>query len=147
MARPGSYSSKYQLRLLQWHLSSTLCPGRCSSMGWALACKPKSRRFDSQSGHMPELQAWPLAPGWGSVRHSACVYPPWRCGPSLREDGVLDDLQSRDVGVWNAVSCRFSYKTVKTKTVKEYVRQMMSWIVFALFCRSTSCLAPPVLWT
>ena len=31
--------------------------GWCGSVGWALACKPKGHWFDSQSGHMPGLQA------------------------------------------------------------------------------------------
>ena len=33
-------------------------PGWCGSVDWALlACEPKGRQFDSQSGHMPGLQA------------------------------------------------------------------------------------------
>ena len=33
------------------------CPGWCSSVDGALACKPKGCWFDSQSGHMPGLGA------------------------------------------------------------------------------------------
>ena len=32
-------------------------PGWCSSVDWALTCKPKGPWFDSQSGHMPGLWA------------------------------------------------------------------------------------------
>ena len=32
-------------------------PGWCGSVDWAPACKPKGYWFDSQSGHMPGLQA------------------------------------------------------------------------------------------
>ena len=34
-----------------------LHPGRCGSVGWALACKPKCYRFSSRSEHVLELQA------------------------------------------------------------------------------------------
>ena len=33
------------------------CPGWCGSVDWVPACKPKGCRFNSQSGHMPGLQA------------------------------------------------------------------------------------------
>ena len=33
------------------------CPGWCGSVDWVLACEPKGYWFDSQSGHMPGLQA------------------------------------------------------------------------------------------
>ena len=46
-------------------------PGWCGSVDWALACKPKGRWFNSQSGHMPGLQArspvggaWEAATQW-----------------------------------------------------------------------------------
>ena len=32
-------------------------PGWCGSVDWVPACKPEGHWFDSQSGHMPELQA------------------------------------------------------------------------------------------
>ena len=32
-------------------------PGWCGSVDWALACKPRGCWFESQSGHMPGLQA------------------------------------------------------------------------------------------
>ena len=38
--------------------SSPLSPGRCGSVDWVPACKPKGLRFDSQPGHMPGLRAW-----------------------------------------------------------------------------------------
>ena len=37
-------------------------PGWCSSVDCVPACKPKGHRFDSQSGHIPEL--WPRFPSW-----------------------------------------------------------------------------------
>ena len=37
--------------------SRLFCPGWCASVDWVLACKPKGGQFDSQSGHMPGLQA------------------------------------------------------------------------------------------
>ena len=36
---------------------SSLDPGWCGSVDWVPACEPKGHRFDSQSGHMPGLQA------------------------------------------------------------------------------------------
>ena len=33
------------------------CPGRCGLVGWVSSRKPKGGGFDSQSGHMPGLQA------------------------------------------------------------------------------------------
>ena len=33
------------------------CPAWYGSVDWAMACKPKGRWFDSQSGHVPGLQA------------------------------------------------------------------------------------------
>ena len=35
----------------------TISPGWCGSVDWVLACKPKGRQFNAQSGHMPGLQA------------------------------------------------------------------------------------------
>ena len=32
-------------------------PGLYDSVDWALACEPKGHKFDSQSGHIPALQA------------------------------------------------------------------------------------------
>ena len=37
--------------------------GWCSLVDGVLACELKGRRFDSQSGHMPGLQAWSLVGG------------------------------------------------------------------------------------
>ena len=37
--------------------AKSYCPGWCGSVDWVLACKPEGHWFDSQSGHMPELQA------------------------------------------------------------------------------------------
>ena len=34
-----------------------MCPGWCGSVNWVLTCGWKGHRFNSQSGHMPELQA------------------------------------------------------------------------------------------
>eukprot|EP00073_Rattus_norvegicus_P054684 XP_017457108.1 PREDICTED: receptor expression-enhancing protein 3 isoform X1 [Rattus norvegicus] len=57
------------------------------------------------------------------------------CGqrPSGRKDGVLDDLPSRGLVFGMLYPAYYSYKAVKTKNVKEYVRWMMYWIVFALY--------------
>ena len=56
-------------------------PGWCGSGDWALACEPKGRQFNSQSGHMPGLQA--RSPG-GGVREATthwCFFP--SLSPSL----------------------------------------------------------------
>ena len=54
-------------------------PGWCGSVDWVPACEPKCCQFDSQSGHMPGLQA--RSP-WGGTREatthwcfSPCVSP------------------------------------------------------------------------
>ena len=55
------------------------CPGWCSSVDGALACKSKGCWFDSQSGHMPGLGARSPAGGtWGTTIHwcfSPCLSP------------------------------------------------------------------------
>ena len=38
-------------------LSKNNSPGWCGSVDWVPACEPKGHQFDSQSGHMPGLQA------------------------------------------------------------------------------------------
>ena len=40
-----------------WLKRDVWYPGWCSSVDWAPACRPKGCQFDSQSGHMPGLQA------------------------------------------------------------------------------------------
>ena len=52
-------------------------PDWCGSVDWAPACKPKSGRFNSQSGHMLGLQAKSLV---GGMRE-ATTY--WWFSPSL----------------------------------------------------------------
>ena len=56
-----------------------LGPGWCGSVDWVLACKPKGHWFDSQSGHMPGLQARSLVGGaWEATTHwcfSPCLSP------------------------------------------------------------------------
>ena len=42
---------------LVWHLKIRSCTAWCGSVDWVLACEPKHCQFDSQSGHMPGLQA------------------------------------------------------------------------------------------
>ena len=42
-----------------------LSPGWCGSVDWGLACKPKGRRFNSQSGHVPGLHQGPSMAGRG----------------------------------------------------------------------------------
>ena len=39
------------------------CPGCCGWVDWMPACEPKGCKFDTQSGHMPGLQARSLAGG------------------------------------------------------------------------------------
>ena len=38
-------------------------PGWCGSVDWVLACEPKCHWLDSQSGHVPGLQAGSPAGG------------------------------------------------------------------------------------
>ena len=45
-------------------------PGWCGSVDWALACEPKGRWFDSQSGHMPGLQVRFPGVGRGRGNHT-----------------------------------------------------------------------------
>ena len=40
-----------------------IIPNWCGSVDWVPACEPKGCWFDSQSGHMPELQARSLVEG------------------------------------------------------------------------------------
>ena len=45
-------------------------PGWCGSMDWALNLEAKGRRFDSQSGHRPGLQARsPVGGAQGATTH------------------------------------------------------------------------------
>ena len=37
--------------------STVFCPGWCGSVDWTPAWEPKGHQFNSQSGHMPRLQA------------------------------------------------------------------------------------------
>ena len=72
----------------QWFLNSVVknytllkiienSPGSCGSVDWALACKPKGCQLDSQSGHMPGLQARsPVGGVWEATTH-------WCFSPSL----------------------------------------------------------------
>ena len=58
-------------------------PGWCDSVNWVPACEPKSCWFDSQSGHMPRLQAWSLVGGtWEATTH-------WCFSPSLSPSLLL----------------------------------------------------------
>ena len=58
-------------------LKDTFSPGRCGLVDWVLACKPKGRQFNSQSGHLPALQAGSLVGGaWEATTH-------WCFSPSL----------------------------------------------------------------
>ena len=50
-------------------------------MDWALACKPKGHQFDSQSGHMPVLQAWSPVEGAQEATTHWCFFP--SLSPSL----------------------------------------------------------------
>ena len=60
-----------------------ICPGGRSSVDWALAWEPKGHWFDSQSGHMPGLQARSLVEGtWEATTHW-CFSPFFLPFPSL----------------------------------------------------------------
>ena len=53
------------------------CPGWCGSVDWTPACAPKGHGFNSQSGHMPGVQARsPVAGTRGATTH-------WCFSPSL----------------------------------------------------------------
>ena len=52
-------------------------PSCCGSVDWAPACEPKGPWFDSQSGHIPGLQA--RSPWWGVHERQ----PHWCFFPSL----------------------------------------------------------------
>ena len=47
-----------------------LSPGWCDTVDWALACEPKGRQFDSQSGHMPGLHARSPSKGCARGNHT-----------------------------------------------------------------------------
>ena len=54
----------------------------CGSVHWPQASKPKSRHFDSQSGHMPGLQARsPVGGAWETTAHW-CFSPVFLSLPS-----------------------------------------------------------------
>ena len=57
------------------------CRGWCSSMDWAWACEPKGHWFDSQSGHMPGLQARSPIGGMQEATTHWCFSP--SLSPSL----------------------------------------------------------------
>ena len=52
-----------------------LCPGWCGSVDWVPACEPNSGRFDSQSGHMPGLQARSPVGGMQETTTHWCFSP------------------------------------------------------------------------
>ena len=83
--------SKYFCLKLQWIIKRSMeennffsylkiglmSPGWCGSVDWASACGPKGPWLDSQSGHMPGLQARSLVGGmWEAATH-------WCFSPSL----------------------------------------------------------------
>ena len=47
-------------------------PGQCGSVGFSVILQSKGHRFDSQSGHMPGLQAWSLVGAY--VRHNRLMF-------------------------------------------------------------------------
>ena len=50
--------------------SKTFSSGWCGSVDWVLACKPKSRWFDSQSGHLAGLRGtFPVGRTWEATTH------------------------------------------------------------------------------
>ena len=73
------------VNILLWLLLSkillSLCqdilpiPGWCSSVDWTLACEPKGRQFDSQSGHMPGLWVRSLVEGGRKATTDWCFSP------------------------------------------------------------------------
>ena len=60
---------------------TVICPGWCGSVDWALACKPKGHWFNSQSGHMPGLQARSPVGGVREATTRGCFSP--SLSPSL----------------------------------------------------------------
>ena len=52
-----------------------LSPGWCDTVDWALACEPKGRQFDSQSGHMPGLRARSPVRGVQEATTRWCFFP------------------------------------------------------------------------
>ena len=75
--------------VIAWCLKSNICtlilkycscPGWCGSVDWVPACEPKGCQFNSQSGHMPRLQA--RSPVGGLVSGNQSTYL-LRIDPSL----------------------------------------------------------------
>ena len=75
------FSRKWGLRALsaehlRGYVLKTLksVSGWCGSVDWAPAYKPKGHRFDSQSGHLPGLQARSLIGGaWEATTHHSLL--------------------------------------------------------------------------
>ena len=68
------HTIKYYLTILK---RTNISPGWCGSVDWVLACEPKGHQFNSQSEHMPGLQARsPVGGMWAATRH-------WYFSPSL----------------------------------------------------------------
>ena len=67
------YVWNFSLDLLHWKKYVTIktySPGWCGSVDWVPACESKGCMFDSQSGHMPELQARsPVGDVQGATTH------------------------------------------------------------------------------
>ena len=63
------------------YLKTVYVPGWHSSVDWVRACEPKSCQLDSQSGHMPGLQARSPVGGTGDTTTHWCFTP--SLSPSL----------------------------------------------------------------
>ena len=57
------------------HLKMHPSPGWCGSVDWAPACEQKGHQFDSQSGHMPGLQARSPVGGAREAPHADVSLP------------------------------------------------------------------------
>ena len=60
------------------------CPGWCGAVGWMPACELKGHWFDSQSGHMPGLQARSPVGGAREATTCWCFFPSLPSFPSLK---------------------------------------------------------------
>ena len=61
--------------------NQTSSPGWCGSVDWVLTCEPKGHGFNSQSGHMPGLQARSPEKGMWQATTQRCFSP--SLSPSL----------------------------------------------------------------
>ena len=68
-------SSEGMLKNFMHNEKKQWSPDWCGSVDWALACKPKGHRFESQSGHKPGLRARSPAGGTQEATTHPCISP------------------------------------------------------------------------